>query len=94
MYKFLGARQVGYSLLDRRPENGMAAYCAAHNISILPYGVAAGGLLSESYLGLPAGKLAVDTYSKGAASAQFIACCMFGVFVLLYRACRHAFAGI
>ncbi len=43
--------QVQYSLLDRRPENGMAAYCAEQGIKLLPYGVLAGGILSEKYLG-------------------------------------------
>ena len=48
--------QVQYSLLDRRPENGMTAYCADAGISLLPYGTVAGGLLSDRYLGLPASK--------------------------------------
>ncbi len=43
--------QVQYSLLDRRPENGMADFCAAHGMRLLPYGVVAGGLLSDRYLG-------------------------------------------
>ena len=46
--------QVAYSLLDRRPQNGMAEYCRQHNIAILPYGVVAGGLLSDRYLGADA----------------------------------------
>lgn len=44
--------QVQYSLLDRRPENGMADFCAQHNIKLLPYGVLAGGFLSDKYLGV------------------------------------------
>lgn len=43
--------QVQYSLLDRRPENGMADFCAQHGIKLLPYGVLAGGFLSDKYLG-------------------------------------------
>lgn len=43
--------QVQYSLLDRRPENGMAEFCATHGIKLLPYGVVAGGLLTDRYLG-------------------------------------------
>ena len=31
-----------YSLLDRRPENGMTAYCAEAGVKLLPYGVVAG----------------------------------------------------
>jgi aryl-alcohol dehydrogenase-like predicted oxidoreductase len=42
---------VQYSLLDRRPENGMAEFCAQHDIKLLPYGTVAGGFLTERYLG-------------------------------------------
>ncbi len=45
--------QAQYSLLDRRPERQMSASCAAHGVSLLPYGVLAGGFLSEKYLGRP-----------------------------------------
>ncbi len=48
------APQVQYSLLDRRPENGMAQFCADRGIKLLPYGVVSGGLLSDKYLGMPA----------------------------------------
>lgn len=34
----------------------MAQYCAARGIALLPYGVLAGGFLSEKYLGVPASK--------------------------------------
>ena len=54
--RFSGGAQVQYSLLDRRPENGMAAFCAERGIRLLPYGTTAGGLLSDKYLGLPAGR--------------------------------------
>lgn len=43
--------QVQYSLLDRRPENGMAEFCLRHGMRLLPYGVVAGGLLSDRYIG-------------------------------------------
>lgn len=46
--------QLQYSLLDRRPERTMAAECQRHGIAMLPYGVLAGGLLSERFLGAPA----------------------------------------
>ena len=50
----VGATQVQLSLLDRRPEStGLSAFCAEHGIAILPYGVLAGGLLSDRYLGAP-----------------------------------------
>lgn len=50
----VAATQVQLSLLDRRPEaSGLSAYCMQHGICILPYGVLAGGLLSDRYLGKP-----------------------------------------
>ena len=48
--------QVQYSLLDRRPENGMSDFCLQQGIGILPYGVLAGGFLSDKYLGMPSSK--------------------------------------
>lgn len=45
-----GCVQVQYSLLDRRPANVMADFCLAHNIGLLPYGVLAGGFLSDRYM--------------------------------------------
>jgi aryl-alcohol dehydrogenase-like predicted oxidoreductase len=47
------SNQVQYSLIDRRPEVRMAAYCQAHGIRLLTYGTLCGGLLSERYLGQP-----------------------------------------
>ena len=49
----IAAHQVQYSLLDTRPQNGMAQLCAANGVSLLPYGVLAGGFLSNKYLGAP-----------------------------------------
>lgn len=45
------AHQVQYSVLDRRPAEGMAALCAQHGIGLLCYGALAGGFLSNDYLG-------------------------------------------
>jgi aryl-alcohol dehydrogenase-like predicted oxidoreductase len=45
------SNQVQYSLVDRRPEAKMAAFCQAHGITLLAYGTLLGGLLSEKYLG-------------------------------------------
>lgn len=45
--------QLQYSVLDHRPENGMSAFCAKHDIKMLCYGTVAGGFLSERYLGQP-----------------------------------------
>jgi aryl-alcohol dehydrogenase-like predicted oxidoreductase len=47
------SNQVQHSLVDRRPEQRMAAVCRAHGISLLTYGTLLGGLLSEKYLGRP-----------------------------------------
>lgn len=43
----------------------MAAFAAAHNMGLLPYGVVAGGFLSDKYLGVAARDVDVNTYSKG-----------------------------
>jgi len=45
------SNQVQYSIIDRRPEVKMAAFCIKHNVSILAYGTICGGLMSERYLG-------------------------------------------
>src|SRR5437588_11273201 len=47
------SNQVQYSLIDRRPEAKMAAFCREHGIALLTYGTLLGGLLSEKYLGRP-----------------------------------------
>jgi aryl-alcohol dehydrogenase-like predicted oxidoreductase len=47
------SNQVQYSLVDRRPEARMAAFCREHEITLLTYGTLLGGLLSENYLGRP-----------------------------------------
>lgn len=46
--------QTQYSLLDRRPEKKMAGLSAATGVTLLAYGVLAGGLLTEKYLGVAA----------------------------------------
>lgn len=45
------SNQVQYSLIDRRPEVGMAPFCEQHGIKLFAYGSLCGGLLSEKYLG-------------------------------------------
>ena len=47
----ISAHQVQYSVLDRRPAEGMAALCADHGIGLLCYGALAGGFFSNRYLG-------------------------------------------
>jgi aryl-alcohol dehydrogenase-like predicted oxidoreductase len=43
--------QAQYSLLDRRPQRRMTALAERSDVKLLPYGVLAGGFLSERYLG-------------------------------------------
>jgi aryl-alcohol dehydrogenase-like predicted oxidoreductase len=43
--------QTQYSLLDRRPEKQMTGLSHDSRVCLLPYGVLAGGFLSEKYLG-------------------------------------------
>src|SRR5215470_1999659 len=49
----VATNQLQYSVLDRRPEHGLAAFCAAHGIALLCYGTLAGGFISERWLGAP-----------------------------------------
>jgi len=44
--------QVQYSLIDRRVENGMQAFCLDHDIALLAYGPLAGGFLSKRFNGV------------------------------------------
>lgn len=46
----IASNQIQYSLLDRRPELYMNEFCRLHGIGLLPYGVMAGGFLSDRYL--------------------------------------------
>ena len=45
------SNQVQYSVLDRRPENGMSQLCSRHGVKLLCYGALAGGFLSPRWLG-------------------------------------------
>ncbi len=45
------SHQVQYSVLDRRPANGMAARRPRNGIGLLCYGALAGGFLSDRYVG-------------------------------------------
>ena len=49
----LVSTQVQYSLLDRRPENGLTDWAAANGLKLLCYGTLAGGFLTENWLGKP-----------------------------------------
>jgi aryl-alcohol dehydrogenase-like predicted oxidoreductase len=44
------SHQVQYSVLDRRVENGMAAFCREHGIHLQCYGTVAGGFLGDAWL--------------------------------------------
>lgn len=58
------SNQVQYSVLDRRPEERMAAWCEKNGVALLAYGTLLGGLLSEKYLGRPEPqRAALDTAS-------------------------------
>jgi aryl-alcohol dehydrogenase-like predicted oxidoreductase len=58
------SNQVQYSLIDRRPEARMAAWCREHDVALLAYGSLLGGLLSERWVGRPApGRADLDTAS-------------------------------
>ncbi|KAG2453638.1 hypothetical protein HYH02_001851 [Chlamydomonas schloesseri] len=45
--------QVQFSLLDRRPLNGMVQYCGERGIKLFTYGSVGGGLLSDKYVSEP-----------------------------------------
>ena len=49
----LVSTQVQYSLLDRRPENGLTDWAAMNSIQLLCYGTLAGGFLTERWLDKP-----------------------------------------
>lgn len=44
--------QSQYSMFDRRPENGLSAYCESAGISHVCYGTLAGGLLGSKWRGI------------------------------------------
>jgi aryl-alcohol dehydrogenase-like predicted oxidoreductase len=44
------SNQVQYSVLDRRPEKGLAPFCREQGIALLCYGALAGGFLTDRYL--------------------------------------------
>lgn len=60
----VASHQIQFSLLDRRPRREQLAWAGEAGCYLLPYGVLAGGLLSDRYLGQPAESVVLDTYSK------------------------------
>lgn len=49
----LVSTQVQYSLLDRRPENGLVEWATANGLQLLCYGTLAGGFLTDRWLDQP-----------------------------------------
>eukprot|EP01026_Neomeris_dumetosa_P069782 TRINITY_DN6912_c1_g1_i1.p1 TRINITY_DN6912_c1_g1~~TRINITY_DN6912_c1_g1_i1.p1 ORF type:complete len:212 (-),score=26.63 TRINITY_DN6912_c1_g1_i1:331-966(-) len=49
----LVSNQVQFSLIDRRPLNGMIQLCEENNMKLFTYGSLAGGLLSDRYVEEP-----------------------------------------
>lgn len=49
----MASMQIQYSLLDARPEHGLAGLCAGHGVHLLCYGSVAGGFLADRWLGQP-----------------------------------------
>lgn len=47
------SNQVQYSIIDRRPEVRMAAFCQQRGVWLLAYGTLCGGLLTDRYLNQP-----------------------------------------
>ena len=47
------SHQIQYSVVDRRPEHGLAELARARGVGLLCYGTLAGGFLSERWLGAP-----------------------------------------
>jgi len=60
----ISSNQIQFSLLDRRPEKVMVGYCQKKGVALLPYGVVAGGLLSDAFLDRPGEDVVLDTSSK------------------------------
>lgn len=59
------SNQVCFSLLDRRPLDGMTALCQERGVGLLAYGTVAGGFLTERWLGVDAPDVdALDTWSR------------------------------
>ena len=47
----IAAMQTQYSLLDHRPEHGLAEVCGSRGVALLCYGTVAGGFLGDRWLG-------------------------------------------
>ena len=83
----LASMQTQYSLLDHRPENGLAALCRSRGVGLLCYGTVAGGFLGDRWLGqaeplallenrsLTKYKLIIDDFGGWALFQQLLRAC-------------------
>jgi aryl-alcohol dehydrogenase-like predicted oxidoreductase len=49
----IASAQVQYSVLDRRPANGLSDWAAQNDVHLICYGTLAGGFITEKWLGEP-----------------------------------------
>ena len=49
----IASAQVQYSVLDRRPANGLCDWAARNDVMLICYGTLAGGFITEKWLGEP-----------------------------------------
>jgi len=49
----IASAQVQYSVLDRRPANGLAEWAAQNDVQLICYGTLAGGFITEKWLDAP-----------------------------------------
>ncbi|SHK15291.1 Predicted oxidoreductase [Shimia gijangensis] len=49
----VASTQVQYSVLDRRPANGLSEWASDHNMQLVCYGTLAGGFLTDNWFGKP-----------------------------------------
>ena len=59
----LASMQVQYSVLDNRPEQGLAALAKTHDFALLCYGSVAGGFLGDRWLGVPEPEMQLENRS-------------------------------
>ncbi len=59
----LASMQVQYSVLDNRPEQGLAALAKTHGFALLCYGSVAGGFLGDKWLGAPEPEMPLENRS-------------------------------
>ncbi len=85
----LMSMQTQYSLLDARPENGLAALAAGHDVVLLCYGTVAGGFLGDHWLGAPEPTGALENRSLTKYKLIIDDFGGWDLFQALLRACRR-----